>query len=266
MNADRLRDSRSPAELFDYGTCGIQHVRRVARFAMTRKLSVANPATDARSARRYIGGMSPDTLAKWVSEALKFAGLSQAELSRRLSKELRRDIDRAAVNKMMLIPLKGKERKRRRVRADEMVAIEKITGFPAPADTRSTLRTIPLLSKVTPGRLIATEQISAEDVERLMTFSDLPDGNWVGLRVEDDSMNRVAPPLSLILVNMSDKVLVNDKYYVFVTENGDVTFKLYRSNPDRLQPLSTNLDHETIFPGRTLTVVGRVYRAIINLA
>jgi hypothetical protein len=209
--------------------------------------------------------MSPSALAKWVSEALRHADMSQAELARRISQDLGRNIDRAAVNKMTLIRLRGQQ-KRRAIRADEMVAIERITGFPAPVDTRGALRTIPLLGKVSPGRLLATEQISAEDVERVMTFADLPDGNWVALWVEDDSMNRVAPPRALILVNLSDKELVNGKYYVFIGLSGKASFKLYRSNPARLESQSTNPEHETVFPDRELVVVGRVHRAVIDLA
>lgn len=50
--------------------------------------------------------------------------LKQAELSRLLSEELGRSIDRAAVNKM----LKGG----RSISGDELLAIEQITGLPAP--------------------------------------------------------------------------------------------------------------------------------------
>lgn len=74
-------------------------------------------------------------MAKWVREALGNASMSQADLARELTRRLRRSIDRAAVNKMMILrPKRGQ--KTRGIKADEMLAIEEITGFPAPVDGR----------------------------------------------------------------------------------------------------------------------------------
>jgi hypothetical protein len=60
--------------------------------------------------------------AKWTAEAVTFAGISQAELGRRLTERLRRGIDSAAVNKI----IKGD----RALAADEMLAIAEITNYP----------------------------------------------------------------------------------------------------------------------------------------
>lgn len=61
--------------------------------------------------------------AKWVAQSLEHAGgMSQAELSRRLTERLRRKIDSAAVNKIT----KGT----RRLAADELLAIAEITNYP----------------------------------------------------------------------------------------------------------------------------------------
>ena len=72
-------------------------------------------------------------IATWVKKALDHAGMSQAELARQLTRRLRREIDRAAVQKMTIArPKKGQ--KPRKVAADELLAIEEITGYPAPAE------------------------------------------------------------------------------------------------------------------------------------
>jgi hypothetical protein len=69
----------------------------------------------------------------WVKQAIEFARsshkgvgrkLNQAELGRKLTSALGREIDRAAVNKMT----KGI----RSLAADEMLEISRITGFPVP--------------------------------------------------------------------------------------------------------------------------------------
>lgn len=63
-------------------------------------------------------------LDRWTREALDFSGISQAEMARIISEKVRREIDRAAVNKMT----KGT----RQVAADEMLAISEATKFPIP--------------------------------------------------------------------------------------------------------------------------------------
>jgi phage repressor protein C with HTH and peptisase S24 domain len=68
-------------------------------------------------------------LSRWLDRALKHADLSQARLARALSAQLSRNIDRAAVNKM----LNGG----RAIAADELLAISEITGFASPSPRRS---------------------------------------------------------------------------------------------------------------------------------
>jgi hypothetical protein len=63
-------------------------------------------------------------LSEWVRQAIDFAKISQAALARAMTENLRRQIDRAAVNKM----IKGT----RKVAADELYAISAITKFAAP--------------------------------------------------------------------------------------------------------------------------------------
>jgi len=78
-------------------------------------------------------------IATWVKKALEHADMSQAELARQLTRRLRREIDRAAVQKMTIArPKKGQ--KPRKVAADELLAIEEITGYPAPAERTRRLR------------------------------------------------------------------------------------------------------------------------------
>lgn len=74
------------------------------------------------------------SLSQWVREALDHAEMTQVELARRMTEWLGRSIDKAAVNKMLLNDetARAKGLKARRVGADEMVAIEAITGYPAP--------------------------------------------------------------------------------------------------------------------------------------
>lgn len=125
---------------------------------------------------------------------------------------------------------------------------------------------VPVLSWVSAGRLIAQEGVKRADVKRWTLAADLPRGDWVAFEVSGDSMDRIAPDGASIFVNRSDQRLVNDKFYVFQTDEGEATFKRYRSgNPARLQPFSTNPDHETITVTGQLSVIGRVGRVVNDL-
>lgn len=86
---------------------------------------VANRATASGIANRYIIGMN---LEEWLAEALEHAGISQAELARRLTIMLRRSIRKTAVNRM----LKGPPPEGQFIGGDELLAIEEITNYPAP--------------------------------------------------------------------------------------------------------------------------------------
>lgn len=82
-------------------------------------------------------------------------------------------------------------------------------------------------------------------------------GSLIALTVRGQSMNREAPEGSVIIVDFEDRDLVSGKLYVFKTEDGEASFKRYRDNPDRFEPVSTE-EHETIFPKGNWFVVGRV--------
>lgn len=124
------------------------------------------------------------------------------------------------------------------------------------------ITSVPLVSWVSAGGLLLPDVA----VERLATFyfTDLIPGDWVALKVQGESMNRISPDGSVILVNRRDKMLVPNKCYVIDDGEGRATFKRYRSNPDRFEPVSTE-DFPTIFPDNSPKVIGRVYRSITDL-
>lgn len=138
-------------------------------------------------------------------------------------------------------------------------------GAPAPPG-RFAMRVVPLLSWVSAGELVdADSQIPVEDVP-LLAFADLGRGDFFALRVAGDSMNRISPDGSVIVVNRTDRALAPDAAYVFAVR-GEATYKLWQPNPPHLAPYSTNPAHKPIFvKGRKdLEVVGRVRRTMLDL-
>lgn len=123
---------------------------------------------------------------------------------------------------------------------------------------------VPLLSWVAAGSLQMIGDVPEIAEAPAIPMAGLEPGEWFALRVQGDSMDRVAPDNSLILVNRSDRALVSRKFYVF-GNRGEATFKRYVDQPPRLEPFSTNPTHESIFPKQNLQVIGRVRRVIIDL-
>lgn len=125
---------------------------------------------------------------------------------------------------------------------------------------------VPLVSWVSAGRLEAEESVSNVDVEKHVIAVDLPKGDWIALKVKGDSMDKLAPDGSMVFVNRSDQHLREDQFYVFSLGSGAATFKRYRGGKQvRLQPYSSNSDHETILAPPDLRVVGRVRRVVTDL-
>ena len=92
-----------------------------------------------------------------------------------------------------------------------------------------------------------------------------PSGDWVALKVVGDSMDRISPPDSIIYVDRKDKVLVPNACYVISNGDGEATYKRFRPNPMRFEPVSTNPAHEPIYPTREPLIVGRVKKSTLEM-
>lgn len=141
-----------------------------------------------------------------------------------------------------------------------------LTGSTGSTPESSEPQRIPLLSWVSAGGLVdASSQIPVEDVP-LLAFADLGRGDFFALRVTGDSMDRLSPDGSVIVVDRLDRTLVTDKPYVF-TRRGETTYKLWQPEPPHLAPFSTNPVHRPIFLKRKneYEVIGRVKRSVLDL-
>lgn len=192
---------------------------------------------------------------KWVEAALAHSKLKQAEVSRRLSQRFGWRDDRSLINKI----IKG----RRILDAKEMLAISEVTGFPLPVDESSPPRTVPLISWVSAGAL-ARDDVADDHLGKIV--ADLPDGDWIALRVDGSSMDRISPPDSIIFVDRHDTNLVGNACYVIDDGEGNATYKRYRPGPPpRFEPVSTEAAHEPIFFDNEPRVIGRVRRTVLNM-
>lgn len=125
-------------------------------------------------------------------------------------------------------------------------------------------REVPVLSSVSAGALTEVTEAKALDAsEDVIRVCDVPE-TTLALRVAGSSMNRIAPEGSLILVDYSQRELINNQFYV-VQHNGAATFKKFRSGPDRLEPMSTETHDAIYLDNQPVEVVGRAFEVIVRL-
>lgn len=79
------------------------------------------------------------------------------------------------------------------------------------------------------------------------------------LRPDGDSMDLVVGENAYVVVDPDLTDLLDGKLYAIMNADGETTFKRFRGDPPRLEPVSSNPDHRPIPLGREpFTVVGRV--------
>lgn len=134
-------------------------------------------------------------------------------------------------------------------------------GEDGPNHTR--LKNIPIISWVAAGSFNEAYEEVIDETTRTIAVDNLGPGTFFALEVRGESMNMVAPDGSTIIVNVDDRELVPRSLYVF-RQGEEVTFKQFMSNPDRLEPMSTDRSFEALPVTGDTTVIGKVETAITH--
>lgn len=138
---------------------------------------------------------------------------------------------------------------------------------PNEASTAERLTAVPLISWVSAGDLSTPEAVEEMNSAPKVYAEDLPSGDWIALRVVGDSMDRISPPESVIFVNRGETRRVPNACYVIAGVDGESTYKRYRTDPERFEPVSTNLSLEPIYLSDTVQprIIGRVRRTVLDM-
>lgn len=141
--------------------------------------------------------------------------------------------------------------------------VEQIASAVGYARGRRGARTIPVFSWVAAGRMHEPE--AQLEPSETIEISGLPAGDYFGTRVQGDSMDRLSPSGSLIIVNRAETELIRGRRYIF-NYRGETTYKRWEPDPDRLMPESTNPANESIFPRNhsDWSVIGRVRLTLLD--
>ncbi|MEN3949946.1 XRE family transcriptional regulator [Iodidimonas sp. SYSU 1G8] len=208
------------------------------------------------------------TLAERVTHAREARGWSQAELARRVS--ARRGMrGKSAVRQQSVNQLEQGEvdAPRYLLELAEVLEVDAawLSGHghgdpPPPAVPAAGLVQAPLISWVEAGGL--TETVDAyppgEAAEWVPVFHR--HDKLIALTVRGQSMDKIAPEGTTIIVDLTDRTLVDGRHYVFRHE-GRATFKTWRKGPPpRLEPQSTDPEYLAIAATDGVEVVGRVIR------
>lgn len=204
-------------------------------------------------------------LAERVAKAREARGWSQAELARRVSAR-RRAHGKGAVRQQSVNQLEqgGVDAPRYLLELAEALEVDlawlsgKSGGTVARA--QAGIVRVPLVSWVEAGGLAdALEPYVPGDAAEWLPVVHHHD-NLIALKVKGQSMDRVAPEGTIVIVDLGDRALVDGRHYVFRHE-GRATFKTWRKGPPaRLEPQSTDPDYQPIVPLDGVEVVGRVIR------
>ena len=89
--------------------------------------------------------------------------------------------------------------------------------------------------------------------------------NALALRVEGDSMDKVAPDGSDVIFDPDDRALYPGNMYIIINEGGETTFKKFMADPARLVPCSNNPRHTDLLIGEeAFQIVGAVIGVYTN--
>lgn len=125
---------------------------------------------------------------------------------------------------------------------------------------------VPKISWVNAGAFgTADAVLDTSDAPRI-EVAGLRGGEYYALEVIGDSMDRISPEGSTIIVDRKDQRLVHNACYVVLDGDGGSTYKRYRQSPMRFEPVSTNVKHEPIYPETDVPAVfGRVVMTILPM-
>ncbi|GAK33272.1 hypothetical protein JCM17846_18300 [Iodidimonas nitroreducens] len=145
---------------------------------------------------------------------------------------------------------------RRRVLAEEADEFVKKLGLisQGQASDPSPIRRIPIAGAIAAGNW----REALEDPQGHM-YCDVGGPNTFGLRVAGDSMDMVVEDGGYIAVDPDDTDLITGRIYAVMNGSSETTFKKYREDPARLEPLSSNPRHKPIRIGsEDFRIIGRV--------
>lgn len=222
----------------------------------------------------YITGMDLKGILRRVERRLRASGMSADAASKRAGKpDAIRNLKRAVRD--------GGDSGRRGISTATVQALARALETPerwllteegpesskeASIDAHQEVVSAPLISLVQAGNVRKPDHVERfEEAPRVYAHGLDPKGEWIALRVEGDSMDRISPPDSVIFVNVRDRKLVPNACYVIQDEHGGASYKRYRDN--RWEAVSAHGQYKPyiVKGGRGPRIIGRVRKTTLDM-
>jgi SOS-response transcriptional repressor LexA len=121
--------------------------------------------------------------------------------------------------------------------------------------TGSQVRWVPLVGKAPAGNWREAIEVPLGEVA---VRADKAGKNAFAVEIDGDSMDLILPEGGWAVVDPDQRHFFDGRVYL-VRNGDDATLKRYRSNPARLEPVSSNDSHEPIYlTGEPIKIIGRV--------
>jgi repressor LexA len=169
--------------------------------------------------------------------------------------------DRAGTTKATISKL---ERSTMRLSMDWLAKLAKAFDMPIENILSSTragpaIRAVPIVGTIPAGNW----REAVEDPIGWISAIDVGP-NAFALAPQGDSMDKLIPPGAYVVVDPDDTTLRDGKVYAVMNDDSETTVKMFRAEPARLVPMSTNPAHQDfMLGGSPFTIIGRV-RSIVQ--
>ncbi len=126
---------------------------------------------------------------------------------------------------------------------------------PAAAYLRRYLQHVPVISYENAGRFANSSDTDPHDCAEDYIPVTYGAARLFAIFVTDDSVNLTFTPDSLVVIDYSDR-RPNDGSFCLVMVDGFSVLRRWRSDPPRLEPHSTNRDHEILYNYEEFQIIG----------
>ena len=151
--------------------------------------------------------------------------------------------------------------------SQEYLLGETSNSAPPPENDIPQFVQVPQISWVAAGDPDTPEAVlEFEEAERLAVVGLDPNGDWIALRVDGSSMNKISPPDSIIFVNRKNRRLTPNACYIIAdSDTGKASYKRFRP-PNRFEPVTTEIEkHKKSVVVGSPRIIGRVRRSQIDM-
>ena len=140
----------------------------------------------------------------------------------------------------------------RQVKVHEASLIYKTLGLDRPAD----IQMVPIIGLTNAGNWREAIQNPGGQVP-------MPSGRAgtraFAIEIKGDSMDKLVQEGEFVVCDPDEVQLYNDRVYLIENDEHETQVKLYRANPARFEPMSSNETHQPLFVGQNhVRIIGRV--------